>query len=82
MWQKCPICEGKGFIEDTNYNSGKCTLTSTCPTCEGHRIISKISGLPPESNNNKSAVESVNEQLEKDKEDALRWWINEMRSRK
>lgn len=46
MWQKCPICEGTGFISH-NYsnNSGE-----TCPTCNGKRIISTLNGLPPDVN--------------------------------
>lgn len=42
MWQKCPICNGSGISPDH-------LSTSTCPTCQGKRIISEINGLPPAS---------------------------------
>lgn len=42
MWQKCPICNGVGI--DPSLHS-----SSICPTCQGMRIISEISGLPPTS---------------------------------
>ena len=42
MWQKCPICNGTGYSP-----IGTFTSMPTCPTCNGHRIISEISGLPP-----------------------------------
>lgn len=39
MWQKCPICNGEGCD----------TLTSTiCSVCNGMKIISTVTGLPPE----------------------------------
>lgn len=37
MWQKCPICNGNGFVE----------VGKTCPTCKGERIINKLTGKPP-----------------------------------
>jgi hypothetical protein len=44
MWQKCPVCNGtgknKGALEGGIYNSN-------CPTCNGHRIISELTGKPP-----------------------------------
>lgn len=44
-YQKCPICNGTGEIE----NPPNCTAThSQCPTCKGGRIISEITGLPPQ----------------------------------
>jgi hypothetical protein len=36
MFQKCPICKGKGTFKK-----------SSCPTCLGERIINNDSGLPP-----------------------------------
>lgn len=36
MWQKCPICLGVG---NTGFNK--------CSTCNGTKIISELSGLPP-----------------------------------
>lgn len=44
MWQKCPICNGEGKISNTGTSS---STFQTCPTCQGNRIISKVSGLPP-----------------------------------
>jgi hypothetical protein len=41
MWQKCPVCNGSGFGSDY--------YGSTCSTCQGARIISEITGLPPEA---------------------------------
>lgn len=43
MWQRCPICEGKGVIE----NSLSTSCFEKCPVCEGKRIISSVTGLPP-----------------------------------
>lgn len=36
-FQKCPICEGFGTRNE-----------SPCPTCAGRRVISDITGLPPD----------------------------------
>jgi hypothetical protein len=43
MWQKCPICNGTGVIPGPLSNS----LFITCVTCNGKRIISELTGLPP-----------------------------------
>jgi hypothetical protein len=45
MWQKCPICNGKGIIP--LYGATVINTTCTCPTCKGHKIISCDTGLPP-----------------------------------
>jgi hypothetical protein len=45
-YQKCPICDGSGMIPEP-YT----VITSfhvKCPTCKGARIISSMTGLPPE----------------------------------
>lgn len=42
-FQKCPICNGTG-IEQNTYTSN---ATLTCETCNGKRIISELTGLPP-----------------------------------
>lgn len=42
-WQRCPICNGIGQVE----NYGSSSLFSVCTTCEGKKIISEITGLPP-----------------------------------
>jgi hypothetical protein len=47
MWQKCPICNGKGtkeFYEELNVNY----FSNTCHTCKGSGIISELTGLPPD----------------------------------
>lgn len=42
MWQKCPVCDGRGIVPDTiSYGSRQCHV------CNGHGIISVISGMPP-----------------------------------
>jgi DnaJ-class molecular chaperone len=43
MWQKCPICNGRGVVEVPILAS----CDEKCPTCNGQRIISDITGLPP-----------------------------------
>jgi hypothetical protein len=44
MWQKCPICDGTG----KNYNGSPIASSAPfCPTCNGHRIISELTGKPP-----------------------------------
>ncbi len=51
-WQKCPICNGKGYetiaarIENLE-NINKKDRHYTCKTCKGQKIISEITGLPP-----------------------------------
>ena len=54
MYQKCPICNGTGIamtIQSSN---------SVCPTCQGKRIISELTGLPPNSSPNQQQVISSN----------------------
>ena len=34
--QKCPVCEGKGYI---NVGGSYSIATTVCPTCKGNRII-------------------------------------------
>ena len=44
MWQKCPICNGTG----KNYNGSPIASSAPfCPTCNGQRIISELTGKPP-----------------------------------
>jgi DnaJ-class molecular chaperone len=40
-WQKCPVCNGDGTKAISMYGS------VTCNVCNGHGIISIITGLPP-----------------------------------
>lgn len=43
MWQKCPICNGTGS-EPTILLT---TASQICTVCNGAKIISSLSGLPP-----------------------------------
>ncbi len=43
MWQKCPVCDGRGVVINPLSYSGNLV----CHVCNGHGIISMISGLPP-----------------------------------
>lgn len=45
VWQKCPICVGSGTVPA---GISITAVYDTCPTCRGLRIISNITGLPPE----------------------------------
>jgi len=41
-WQKCPVCEGKGWCPD------EILLTRhECSICKGYKIISELTGKPP-----------------------------------
>jgi len=46
-FQKCPICNGTG----ASSLSGTYSEIPVCPTCGGQRIISEITGLPPQKVN-------------------------------
>lgn len=41
IWQKCPVCNGTGYIENI------ITSNIICKVCRGHCIISSITGRPP-----------------------------------
>ncbi len=43
MYQKCPICNGTG----KSYNNMTINTSSTCRTCNGKGIISKLTGNAP-----------------------------------
>ena len=43
MWQKCPVCNGSGKVE----NSVTTSVWSGCTVCKGTKIISVLNGLPP-----------------------------------
>jgi Zn-finger nucleic acid-binding protein len=43
MWQKCPICNGTGKTQNTSSSSS----FDICSTCNGAKIISELTGLPP-----------------------------------
>lgn len=43
-WQKCPICNGEGQLNNNGISSA---VFRVCPTCHGSRIINELTGLPP-----------------------------------
>lgn len=43
-YQKCPLCNGRGIIENSYCESSK---DNTCSVCNGAKIISQLTGLPP-----------------------------------
>jgi DnaJ-class molecular chaperone len=43
MWQKCPICNGTGKVSEPLSNN----TSTTCTVCQGKKIISELTGLPP-----------------------------------
>jgi DnaJ-class molecular chaperone len=45
MWQKCPVCEGSGSSSNNLYQT-----SGLCSTCNGHGIISEVTGFPPAGN--------------------------------
>jgi hypothetical protein len=63
MWQKCPICNGSGrdFTPLSNSSS------SICSVCDGSKIISELTGLPPSLsiNNEGLDLKMLDEKLEK-----------------
>lgn len=60
-FQKCPICEGSGRTHDAQVE-GVPENFFECPTCRGMRIVSSLTGLPPE----KAIPEVSYEKTEKD----------------
>ena len=38
-YQKCPVCVGTGRVIETRRGCVTVTVTTTCPTCKGERII-------------------------------------------
>jgi len=50
-WQKCPICEGDGIDPYVTVSFNIPTsLSDPCPKCKGFRVISELTGEPPEHN--------------------------------
>lgn len=43
-WQSCPHCNGTGISQ----NSGTYNTLPTCTVCNGKKIISTITGQPPQ----------------------------------
>ena len=46
LWQCCPKCAGEGIVSTKGLSSA---TTEKCDVCNGKKIISKITGLPPQS---------------------------------
>lgn len=61
MWQKCPICNGSGQV------NGLSILFQTCSVCNGKKIISELTGLPPQISDKKQ--EELLDKLIKEKTD-------------
>lgn len=40
-FQKCPICDGTGYVQYSGCGDVKCTV------CNGEKIISELTGRPP-----------------------------------
>ena len=57
MWQECPVCKGKGEVLRDGFTN---SVFQTCKVCKGARIISKLTGLPPDYEANKKLHE-INE---------------------
>jgi len=62
MWQKCPVCGGTGSAP-----TPLSTISSVvCSTCNGTKIISKWTGLPPDFKLNELARMLAEKQIEND----------------
>lgn len=51
MWQKCPVCEGRGIVRGGFYDLSSIsltngTLTEPCRTCKGRGIIEQPQAVP------------------------------------
>lgn len=44
MYQKCPICNGSGQVPP---HPGSSATSEQCDVCQGKKIISELTGLPP-----------------------------------
>lgn len=57
-WQKCPVCNGTG----RNYNGSPIASTAPfCPTCNGHGIISELTGKPPAYEIRRGVTSNINQ---------------------
>ena len=54
MWQECPVCKGRGEVLRDGFTN---SVFQTCKVCKGARIISKLTGLPPDYEANKKIHE-------------------------
>lgn len=48
IWQLCPKCNGAGIVYTEWTGSGPFSTTCECDVCNGKKIISVITGLPPQ----------------------------------
>lgn len=51
-WQRCPVCDATGRVTNPDYElAARMTAIAAtwivCPTCDGKRIISTLTGRPP-----------------------------------
>lgn len=61
MFQKCPCCGGTGK-ESPQYTNA---LPITCTVCNGYKIISELTGLPPSYTTNKAIRDLEEKELSK-----------------
>ena len=64
-YQKCPICDGSGMIPEPY--AVTTSFHVKCPTCMGARIISSMTGLPPER-----VVKEVDEREAKERDERFK----------
>ena len=61
MWQTCPICDGSG----TAPNPISINTTEKCTLCNGHKIISALTGLPPKMEVSKISLNKITPDIPK-----------------
>lgn len=54
MWQVCPLCNGFGIDPTVNFEDE----LPVCAVCNGKKIISESTGLPPEFNHYDSTLKA------------------------
>lgn len=55
-WQKCPLCKGSGV----DPNPGTYASIPICDVCKGAKIISELTGLPPNNTMTLSSGSTIN----------------------
>lgn len=60
-FQKCPVCDGSGVT----YYPLSSTSSAVCETCNGSRIISEVTGLPPSTSNQVQVIDEPSTKLGK-----------------
>ena len=58
MFQTCPLCQGSGYYLPLGYSGGH----QQCPTCNGRRIISSLTGLPPGSSTSQESIQTSHDE--------------------